>query len=485
MDQALINNYKILLTGSTGYVGGRLLKKLLEKGFQIKCLARNPKNIPFSNHQNLTFTKADLLDFESINKALANTDVAFYLAHSLGSAKDFEEKERICAKNFAEAAKKSSIKKIIYLGGLGDDDNLSPHLQSRQEVGKILRESGINVIEFRASIIIGSGSLSYEMVRALVHKLPIMITPTWVRAKAQPISIEDVLLYLESAIFLEVEDHKIFEIGGPDIVSYMGIMKAYAEARGIKRLMIPVPFLTPYLSSLWLGLVTPLYARIGRKLIDSIRHDTLVNNKSVDQYFKIKPRGLKESIKRALINEDKKFAQTKWHNALSSSGERKSWEGIKFGSRIIDSRKVELNCSLSSAFKPIREIGGENGWYYANWAWEIRGFIDLLFGGVGTRRGRRSSETLSVGETLDFWRVEEFKDNHLLRLKAEMKLPGRAWLQFEVSKKEDELCIIQQTAIFDPIGLMGISYWYILYPLHKLIFAGMLKEISKKATLTT
>lgn len=471
----------ILLTGVTGYVGGRLLSRLLDSGFSVRCAARAPESLSHVNHKNAEIVRADLLELESLESALIGVDVAYYLVHSLGSSNDFEAKERRCAENFARAAKNAGVRRIIYLGGLGSGNELSPHLQTRQGVGKILRDSGTQTIEFRASIVIGSGSLSFEMIRALVDRLPVMITPRWVGSKAQPIAIEDVLDYLVAAIDLELDGSQVFEIGGPDVVSYMGIMQEYQRKRGVHRIMIPVPFLTPHLSSLWLGLVTPLYARIGRKLVDSIQHDTLVEDQAALTKFSIRPRGVAEAIDRALVNEDNEFAETRWSDALSAAGESPSWGGTRFGSRLVDSRTLEVNCDPAHAFSPIRTIGGRNGWYYANWAWFLRGFVDLLVGGVGVRRGRTCQDKLHVGDVLDFWRVEAIEPNKLLRLRAEMKLPGRAWLQFEVDENGAG-STIRQTALFDPLGVFGLLYWYCLFPMHSLIFAGMIKEIGKRAT---
>ena len=379
-----------------------------------------------------------------------------------------------------QAANNAGLERIIYLGGLGSGDDLSPHLLTRHQVGQILKDSSALTIEFRASIIIGSGSLSFEMVRALVDRLPIMITPRWVSARAQPIAIEDVLSYLESAITVELSESKVFEIGGPDVVSYMDIMRVYAKKRGVRRVMIPVPVLTPRLSSLWLGLVTPLYARVGRKLVDSLRNDTLVEDSSALRSFPIEPRGLSSAIDRALCNEDQEFAETRWSDALSSSGEAPSWGGTRFGTRLVDSRSTRVLCDAEQAFAPIRQIGGSNGWYFADWAWSIRGFVDLLVGGVGVRRGRVHPERLGVGDALDFWRVEAFEANELLRLRAEMKLPGRAWLQFEV-RGDGDTSEIRQTALFDPVGVFGLLYWYALFPVHQMIFSGMLQQIAKRA----
>jgi hypothetical protein len=338
-------------------------------------------------------------------------------------------------------------------------------------------------VELRASIVIGSGSLSFEMVRALVERLPVMITPRWVRVQTQPIAIGDLLRFLVKAIDLSVNESKIFEIGGRDQVSYGEIMGEYARQRGLKRFMIPVPVLTPHLSGLWLGLVTPVYARIGQTLVKSIQHPTVVHDHSADVLFGITPQGVKEAIENALKNEDQEFAQTRWCDAISSGGLTEKWGGDQFGTRIVDSRSIRVSVASFQAFDPIKKIGGTNGWYWGTFLWKLRGYLDLLIGGVGLRRGRRHFTEIAVGEALDFWRVEAFEPNKLLRLKAEMKLPGRAWLQFEVEEQTNG-SLIRQTAIFDPSGIGGLLYWYLLYPVHKLIFSKMLKKIKERADRT-
>jgi uncharacterized protein YbjT (DUF2867 family) len=421
------------------------------------------------------------LDRHSLPVALSGVQVAYYLVHSMGSAGAFDEEDRRAARQFGEVAKDAGLQRIVYLGGLGERrGELSPHLQSRQEVGEILRGCGVQTIELRASIIIGSGSLSFEMIRALVERLPIMITPRWVSILAQPIAITDVVEYLLAALDVVIEGNRIFEIGGADQVSYADLMREYARQRGLHRLMIPVPVLTPRLSSLWLGLVTPLYARVGRKLIDSIRHPTVVHDTSAAQFFNVRPQGVSAAIALALRHEDHEAAQTRWSDALSAAGIRWDWGGVRFGNRLVDSRVAHVNAAPTQAFAPIRRLGGATGWYYGNWLWRLRGWLDVLLGGVGMRRGRRHPEWLSVGEPLDWWRVEALIPDRQLRLVAEMKLPGRAWLQFEV---DGDACgsTIRQTAIFDPVGLPGLIYWYALYPLHQLVFAGMLRGIVKVA----
>jgi uncharacterized protein YbjT (DUF2867 family) len=447
----------------------------------VRCLTRRPEAVQSRVSENVEVVPGDLTDTQSLDAALAGVHTAFYFVHSMGTKRDFAQEDRQAAENFVAATDRAGVRRIIYLGGLGNPDHkLSKHLRSRQETGDILRSSSAQVIEFRASIVIGSGSLSFELVRTLVERLPVMICPKWVRVLAQPIAVEDLLAYLLAALDLPIGASKIFEIGGPDQVSYGQIMREYARQRGLTRSMIPVPLLTPYLSSMWLGLVTPVYARIGRKLVESLRNPTLVSNNLAERTFSVQPRGLSDAIARALVNEDSEIAETRWSDALSSSGKPRTWGGVRFGSRIVDSRTVEVNVGRQAAFAPIQRIGGSTGWYYGDWLWRVRGFLDLLVGGVGVRRGRRSADQLRVGDAVDFWRVEQYEPDRLLRLQAEMKVPGRAWLEFEVSG-DDGSATIRQTAIFDPVGLFGLAYWYLLYPLHEMVFAGMLRNIARQA----
>jgi hypothetical protein len=318
------------------------------------------------------------------------------------------------------------------------------------------------------------------MIRALVERLPVLITPRWVTVLAQPIAIDDVLHYLRAALDLSISESHVFEIGGPDQVSYGGLMREYAHQRRLRRLMIPVPVLTPRLSSLWLGLVTPLYARVGRKLIESIRHPTVVQDEAALRAFAIRPMGMREAIAQALRNEDREYSETHWSDALSSSGPVPHWGGVRFGNRLVDARKLHVPVPPQTAFAPIQRIGGSNGWYYANWIWSLRGLIDLIMGGAGMRRGRRDNIHLTIGDTLDFWRVEAFEPERRLRLVAEMKVPGRAWLEFEVTG-DARGSTIQQTAIFDPAGLQGLLYWYSFYLFHRFVFSGMLRGIGRAA----
>jgi uncharacterized protein YbjT (DUF2867 family) len=469
----------ILVTGATGYVGGRLLHALMERGEGVRCLARRPEAIP--PDPGLEIIAGDALDAASVRQALEGIDVAYYLIHAMSSPDSFEQLDRRAAEIFAEAARDAGVRRIVYLGGLGEGADLSAHLASRHEVGRLLASTGVEVIEFRASIVIGSGSLSFELVRTLAERLPVMVTPRWVETRAQPIAIEDVIAYLLGALDVEASGHQIFEIGGADVATYGDLMREYTRQRGLHRLLIRVPVLTPRLSSLWLGLVTPVYARVGRKLIESLPHETIVRDRVALERFPIQPRGFREAIERALENEDRAVAETRWSDALSAGARTSSVPADQSSGRLIDSRVQEVPVPPAQAFAPVRRIGGEAGWYYGDGLWQLRGFLDVLAGGVGLRRGRRDPDTPTIGAALDFWRVEAYEPDRLLRLQAEMRLPGRAWLQFEVDGDEHG-SRIRQTAIFDPVGVAGLLYWYALLPLHKRIFEGMLESIAARAS---
>jgi uncharacterized protein YbjT (DUF2867 family) len=471
---------RLLLTGATGYVGGRLLRALEERGHRVRCLARKPEHLASRVASQTEVVAGDVVSGEGLAEALAGVETAYYLVHSMGSAGGFEEEDRRAAKNFGAASRAAGVRRIVYLGGLADESReLSPHLRSRLEVGRLLRDSGVPVIELRASIVIGSGSLSFEMIRALVEHLPVMVMPRWVSMRSQPIGIDDLLAYLLEALHAETTGSAIYEIGGANRVSYADLMREYARQRGLRRVMLPVPVLTPRLSSLWLGLVTPLYARIGRKLIDSIQHPSIVRNDSARSAFRVVPSDVATAIARALENEDREFAETRWSDALSASGVAPpSFGGVRIGPRLVDSREVDIPVRAPRTFAAVRRIGGRTGWYRHDWLWQLRGLLDLLVGGAGMRRGRRDPDQVAIGDTIDCWRVTDFVPDRSLRLEAEMRLPGRAWLEFEVSPCAggSRLC---QAAVFQPSGLVGLAYWYGVYPLHALVLRGMLQGISE------
>jgi uncharacterized protein YbjT (DUF2867 family) len=479
--RSLVGTRLVLVTGASGYVGGRLVRALEERGERVRCLARRPQDVAARVSPGIEVVGGDVLDAPSLARALDGVDTAFYLVHGMGSRSDFQGEDRRGATSFALAARAAGVRRIVYLGGLGTATDLSPHLASRHEVGRILRESGVTTIELRASIILGSGSLSFEMIRALVERLPVLVTPRWVRQLTQPIAIEDVIAYLVASPDTAVAESEVVEIGGPDQVSYLDLLREHARQRGLKRLIVRVPVLTPWLSSLWLGLVTPVYARVGRKLIDSLRNETVVTSLRAGELFPtIVPRGMREALERARANEDRELAETRWSDARSSLGPTAPWGGAHSGSRLVDSRALPVAATSHASFAAITRIGGEVGWYYANWLWRLRGALDLIVGGAGMRRSRRDPGALLPGDPLDFWRVEAVESDRLVRLRAEMKVPGRAWLQFEVLGEGDH-SVIRQTALFEPRGVAGLAYWYALYPLHSLIFAGMLRGIATEA----
>lgn len=478
---------RVLLTGASGYVGGSLRRAFEARGEPLVCLARRPEFLRSRVGPTTRVAKGDVLDPESLRAALEGIDVAYYLVHSMGSSGDFETKDREGALNFGAAAKAAGVQRIVYLGGLGGGDGdatpLSPHLRSRHEVGRLLRESGVSTVELRASIVIGPGSLSFELVRALVERLPVMLVPRWTHVEAQPIAIEDLIEYLVAARTIELEpgESRTYEIGGADRVSYEGLMREYARQRGLRRMLVRVPVITPRLSSLWLGLVTPVYARIGRKLIESIRHPTIVRDDAALRDFAVRPKGMAEAIRSALASEEEELDGSRWFDALSSGGEVEAGVERRFGNRLADARSIHVDVPPSEAFAPIRRIGGRTGWYAFDALWTARGWLDLLVGGVGTRRGRSNPNMLRVGDALDFWRVEAFEEDRLLRLQAEMKVPGRAWLEFEVRGDGAGGSTIHQTALFDPVGLAGLAYWKLVLPLHALVFRGLLRGIAREA----
>jgi uncharacterized protein YbjT (DUF2867 family) len=450
-------------------------------GVRLRCLARNPAALTSRVAASTEVVGGDLFDPASLDAALAGIGVAYYLVHSMGAHGGYLDKDRVAARNFGEAARRAGVRRIICLGGLATGgEALSPHLESRRETGRLLRDSGVPVVEFQASVVIGSGSLSFELIRALVERLPVMICPRWVSTEAQPIGIDDVLAYLAAGLRLPDGGSRTFEIGGADQASYGDVMRQYARQRGLKRVMISVPLLTPRLSSLWLGLVTPVYARVGRELIAGLKNTSVVTDPAALSVFPIRPVGLREAISCAIRYENRAFALTRWSDARSSGGEWQLPAGARFGSRQIDARRLHVAVDAERAFAPMAEIGGGRGWYHATWLWRIRGAIDLLVGGVGMRRGRRDPHALAVGDALDFWRVEAYEPGRRVRLAAEMKLPGRAWLEFEVVPAPGG-ALIHQTAVFEPVALPGLLYWYALLPVHGLIFGGLLRAIARRA----
>lgn len=475
-----MDKQKILLTGATGYVGGKLLKELEALGHEVHCLVRNPDKL-LQVGPNTSVFQGDILVRSSMEPAFEGVDTAFYLVHSLSDKHDFEKKELQSAGNFASQARSSGVKRIVYLGGLGNEaDGLSPHLQSRQDVGRVLRESGVPTIELRASIVLGAGSLSFEMIRALTEHLPFMVMPKWVSVKAQPIGIHDLLRYLVQSLEIRLDDSEVFEIGGSDQVSYRELMVEYANQRGLKRLMIPVPFLTPWLSSHWLGLITPLYAAVGRKLIESIRNPTVVEDHAALERFPIVPCGMKGAIEQALADEQQEFVQPGWIETMLARMGTDAHRVLHDKNRMVDCRRSTVRASPQSLFEEVSTIGGSNGMFAMNTLWRIREWVDHLAGGGNIRHQNNGNRSLKVGDEVDFFQVEAVETNRRIRLKTEMKLPGSAWLEFLVEPTA-EGTVFDHAVIYEPKGFWGRVYWFLTYPAHSLVFRGMHKAILEGA----
>ncbi|MCC5842616.1 MAG: SDR family oxidoreductase [Verrucomicrobia bacterium] len=473
----------LLITGATGYVGGRLVPRLLEDGHSLRCLVRDPERLkgrPWLDK--VEVFKGDVLKSDDLDQVMLGIDTAYYLIHSLGGGDGYAERDLQAARAFAQAAKTAGVKRIIYLGGLAKEDReLSEHLRSRQATGDALREAGVPVTEFRAGVVVGSGSLSFEMIRYLTERVPVMVCPSWVYTPAQPVGIRDVLEYLAAALSREESLGRIIEIGGADVVTYGTMMTAYAEARGLKRRMLPVPFLTPRLSSYWVHLVTPIPSAIARPLILGLKNENKVTDFSALEIFPdITPSTYQVALNRALARLDAGAVETRWTDAAGDAFPHvvlESREGL-----ILEHRRRPVRAAPEKVFSIFSGIGGERGWFFMNSAWRLRGALDRMIGGVGLRRGRRDPDQLRVGDALDFWRVEAVEPGHLIRLRAEMKVPGKAWLEFQVEPRDSEPgSILTQTAFFAPKGLWGLMYWYALYPLHGIIFSGLIRQIVRRA----
>jgi uncharacterized protein YbjT (DUF2867 family)/uncharacterized protein YndB with AHSA1/START domain len=470
----------VLVTGATGYIGGRLVPRLLEAGFRVRCLARDPARLQGRPWLGQTEVAAgDCLRANTLPSALKGVEVAFYLVHSMAGGRDFEQRDVLAARNFAAAAKAAGVQRIIYLGGLGDPDTaLSEHLRSRQETGAVLRETGVPVTEFRAPVIVGSGSLSFEIIRYLTERLPVMICPRWLYTRVQPIAIRNVLDYLVAALDMPESAGRIIEIGGADVLTYGELLRGYAKARGLKRWLVPV--LTPRLSSYWVHLVTPVPAAIARPLIQGLRNDVVLRDDTARRLFpQIQPLDYAAAVRLALANLETGHVETAWSDALASSqGDLApvalaTHEGI-----ILERRQLTVAAPAPAVFAAFTRLGGTTGWLYLDWAWRLRGLLDRLLGGVGLRRGRRDPQEVRAGDAVDFWRVEAVEPNRLLRLRAEMKVPGRAWLEFRAEPIDGGKSRLSQTAFFAPRGLTGLLYWYLLYPLHAVIFSGLAKKLA-------
>lgn len=482
----LKTNKPILVTGATGYVGGRLIPKLLDAGYPVRALVRDPSRLQGRSWvDQIEVYKGNVLEPETLTPALEGVDVAYYLIHSMMAGAGFHQRDQQAANAFAAATKEGDVRKIVYLGGLGDPAaELSDHLRSRQETGIALQSAGVPVLEFRAGVIVGAGSASFEMIRYLTERVPIMISPRWVYTRTQPISIGNILDYLVAAIELPQDGNLVIEIGGPQVLTYEDMLRGYAAIRGLKRAIIPVPVLTPRLSSYWVHWVTPIPAALARPLIEGLRNEVVVRDHQAAILFpSIQLTPYEQAVKGALSSLHASGVESAWSDALSSiMGDEAPVQLTTLDGMIIDRRTLEIPVQTTDVYKAFTNLGGQRGWLYANWAWQLRGVVDRLVGGAGFRRGRRDPNELRVGDALDFWRVEQLVPDRKLLLRAEMKVPGRAWLQFEAHPLESGGTGLYQTAFFAPKGLFGLLYWYSLYPIHARIFSGMIKAIGKLAS---
>jgi len=483
---------KVLVLGATGYVGGRLVTKLLEEGYKVRACGRSLSKLQsrgWAEHKNVEMCEVNVHNADSLAASLKGMQVAYYLVHSMNPQnKDFQEADRNAARNMAELSERMGLKRIIYLGGLGEDSpDLSKHLRSRHEVSEVLRQGAVPVTELRAAMIMGSGSASYEILRYLVERLPVMVTPRWVNTPNQPIAIRNVIEYLFGCIEAEETVGETYDIGGKEVLSYLELMRIYSEEAGLrKRFVIPVPVLTPKLSSLWIHLVTPVPSYIAQPLAEGLKNPVVCRDDRITHIIPQRLLSCREAIRRAMNLVNQNDVKTYWADAgkvpgyaMVQAGDP-SWAG---GTILHDARKQKINAAPQEVWNVISRIGGETGWYHGTWLWVLRGFIDRLVGGVGSSRGRRDAVEIAEGDVLDFWRVVKAEVDKKLLLAAEMKLPGVAYLEFSIKDEGDGYSELTQHARFQPHGLAGIFYWYFLIPLHEYIFGGMIRKISRIAEL--
>jgi uncharacterized protein YbjT (DUF2867 family) len=476
---------RVLVTGVTGYVGGRLIPLLLARGYRVRVLVRDSDRLAGRSWRDrVEVAVGDVLDPATLPAALDGVDAAYYLIHSMSSHADFAQRDLRAARTFAEAAAAQGVAHIIYLGGLGrSETGLSEHLRSRQETGAALREAGVPVTELRASILVGSGSVSFEMIRTLTERLPVMICPRWVYTRTQPIAIADALAYLVVALETAESQGQIVEIGGRDVLTYKAMMSTYAKLRGLRRFIIPVPVLTPRLSSYWVHLVTPIPSTIAQPLIEGLSVEVIVTDDSARRLFpRITPMDYETAVAQALSGLEASDVETSWSDALASSqGDTRPFILATQEGMLIEQRQRVVDAPTASVYAEFAALGGRHGWLAYTPLWRLRGAADRLVGGVGFRRGRRHPVDLRVGDAVDFWRVEAVEPGRLLRLRAEMKVPGRAWLQFTAEPLEASRTRLVQTAYFAPKGLFGLIYWYLLYPVHGFIFSRLIRALAQGA----
>jgi uncharacterized protein YbjT (DUF2867 family) len=480
------NSKLVLVTGATGYVGGRLVPRLLEAGYRVRCLVRDPNRLQGRSWlSRAEVVSGDALTPSTLTEAMQGVSVAYYFIHGKQGGKISAERDLAVARNFAQAAAEADIERIIYLGELVDPtSDLSPYLRGRHETGYILRHSRVPVTEFRAGMIVGSGSALFEMVRYVTERQPVLVCPAWFFSQAQPIAIRDVLYYLIAALETLESTGRMIEIGGPTRLTYADMLLGYAKERGLKRVLIRTPFYTPRLSAYWVHMVTPIHWRVVLPLIEGLRARLIVRDEAAKKLFpQIKPIDFQTAVHLALGRIQRDNVETSWSDALVTvAGDIKPYKLTVEEGMFIETRQLLLDLSPETVFRAFAGIGGERGWLYMDWAWGMRGWLDKVVGGVGIRRGRRHPDEIRPGESLDFWRVEEVEKNRLLRLRAEMKLPGKGWLQFESLPQNDKTLLIV-TAYFAPHGLFGFLYWYAMWPFHKFIFDGLTRQVASRARL--
>jgi uncharacterized protein YbjT (DUF2867 family) len=476
---------QILVTGATGYIGGRLVPRLLEAGYHVRCLVRDATRLqgyPWLNQ--VEVSEGDALDPASLVKAMQNISSAYYLIHGMQGNKADAGRDLSAARNFAEAADQTGLKHIIYLGELVDPTaDLSPYLRSRNETGHILRLGRVPVTEFRAGMVVGSGSALFEMIRYLAERQPLLICPQWFFSLAQPIAIRDVLSYLVSALNTPESEGKLIEIGGATRLRYADMLRVYARERGLKRILFHTPFYTPRLSAYWVHMVTPIPWRIALLLIEGLHAEIVMHDGLAHSLFpKIQPLDFQTALHLALERLLSDSVETSWSDAMVvSQGDNRPFTLTITEGMMIERRRLFLELPPAPVFKSYTGLGGDRGWLYLNWTWQFRGWMDKLVGGVGLRRGRRHPDEIRVGEALDFWRVEAVEPDRLLRLQAEMKVPGKAWLEFQSVQQPDGKTLLTQAAYFAPRGLSGFLYWYLLYPIHSFIFSGLIRKVAGRA----
>ncbi len=476
----------ILVTGATGYVGGRLVPKLIEAGYRVRCLVRDPSRLQGRTWLNrVEVVTGDAVLPNGLAEVMRGVSVAYYLMHGMQGGKLNAERDLQVARNFAHAAEEAGIENIIYFGELVDPAaNLSPYLRARHETGYLLRYGKVPVTEFRAGMIVGSGSALFEMIRYLVEREPLLICPAWFYSQAQPIAIRDVLAYLVDALKTPGCTGRVIEIGGPTRLTYADMLLGYAKERDLKRWLIPTPFNAPRLSAYWVHMVPPIHWRVVAPLIEGLRARLIVRDDAAKKLFPhIKPIDFQTAVHLALGRIQRDNVETSWSDALVIAlGDFKPYQFTVEEGMFIERRQILLDLKPEAVFRAYMGIGGGRGWLYMNWAWALRGWMDKVIGGVGLRRGRRHPDDVHVGEALDFWRVETVEKNIRLRLLAEMKVPGKAWLEFE-SQKQDDQTLLTVTAYFAPHGLSGFLYWYAMWPFHKFIFDGLTRRLASRARI--